>query len=1748
MAVTRSPFVKKQTTDYGYGKDDQGNTTYTDANGVTTIVVPAGSNKKIDNKSSVQQEKNKLGRAVNKAVALRRLLPGNAESAKDFVESLQKLKETGKTPKSVAGGLFNTLGQGINLALGEAPLQLLKGVAKVDEPFMRVGNSAFTEFAEGIVSGARRLSGGDVSKDVVTIDGKTRPIDMSWKDFVRQAKDPNFRYAREVGFTGLPAGVIQFTTDVVTSPSTYVGLPASQASKATKVALAQRVVTDLYPKYPELRTMPNLLDNIVRFGAVELPDYVRKNENIFLGISFAGKPIEGTAAIAKAWRHTLGEISPLVGDAIYKYVPKIQTGTARGAMLPLVRQGIGRGLFKGDDWIKTYLGGLAENSATYRYKGAQGVYNERFMGLGYKLMREIEALPEESQKQIYRVVENRSATTIIDDEVLRLANEFKAWNDNAYQYVADDRVAKIQKKWGAIIKPLGVIEDHIHHTMTDEAREWMRTEGVTSGWFDNFDYSATDLQTGEGISSYRKLRDATFDDAGKLVHAEKFMGEDVIIGSIEAINEISMRKIGIPWFKTDMPTIMKDTLYSYGRMVGRTAYYDRMMDFGPAVIKPLIKHVVPDATLVGYFENITQDLLDIRSLLAGRVKRGVKQRAGSKNAAATELESVASNAVAVLAGKTAQKQAVDDEILELHKRLIETKKILTKAAKHSTTLSAELKGEANDVLLSLTKQIEDLDQALLNGTGERFITMAELHKEYLAYYPDARDFQGKSAEWLAERIVRAAGGSDIVEAREASRVARSNFLREQIDALPPSAVEEKQFLHNELLKNEKELEAFQRIADVKNKASYASEGWIYGFVPDVTGEPQPFQIFTTAPMDNEFGTFAQMDDAIAGHAFPEGNLLDLRDPETFSAFLNPEFWADDLNKAWRQVGITEYVSESDVANMLANKGVLDETFVAVNPEKAELLQGLYEMKTQLDEALELGTATNLTHANLAEFFEWFKSIQQRIAYSFSPDNSDVVGGIASQWWFKNLVDDAAGNGYSGVLMPASNIFGDAYAFTSDEWAVLLPDNWKMPQIGEDVTAPWQTVKGNGFVQKSLENVMENHQLSLLETNANLRKQGVEVQETLSKRVDLENELAEIETQESAFRTLMRLNNKDNVLVDGKDVPRTQVLEKLARLQSRQKTIYDDIDRQVKEVVEAKFGVGELETQRLTFEERLPMLLDQGKVLETWTEGTGAGLMQEIQDMILLLQSKPAKGSTGASNAAYVDKVLKSIETSSLIDEPELAKAYERLTTLLHADEIKLAGIEEEIAEGIKWGDLARSGALNGKLVNDITEKGWEEIKGLGLQMPDEVLAVWGPNIKKLNDKVKFQELMDVMDTVNNYWKKWVTSTVGFFVRNGFAGMFMNFSDGVTINAIREGLKWAGFQNQTKRGIAVGDTFANWTKRAGIVDPNDLARAEWVSQVVAATGHGVTDDFAAPTIGRYKGAVYVDKYLQFYQRKNKLVERALRIPMALDSFNKGQTFDEAVARINRIHFDYSDLSRLDRYAKRVVPFWIWTSRNIPLQLTQIAARPKAYYEYERMKNEFPVNPNLIMPKWIGDKGPLGSVGNWVLTPDLPHIRLAQQLQSITTLKGLAGQAALPIKLPFELAANRPLGIDVGDFKTGEVKGYSAMIAKLLKPLTGTKYAYYDKNNNLVMDERVNYIIESLIPSLGQFNRVTGGMFGGKDTLEERMFSSWFNFFGIPARQIGEKQERSEIIRRQQVTNTLRQDLQKLVNEQEAQEQP
>jgi hypothetical protein len=76
-----------------------------------------------------------------------------------------------------------------------------------------------------------------------------------------------------------------------------------------------------------------------------------------------------------------------------------------------------------------------------------------------------------------------------------------------------------------------------------------------------------------------------------------------------------------------------------------------------------------------------------------------------------------------------------------------------------------------------------------------------------------------------------------------------------------------------------------------------------------------------------------------------------------------------------------------------------------------------------------------------------------------------------------------------------------------------------------------------------------------------------------------------------------------------------------------------------------------------------------------------------------------------------------------------------------------------------------------------------------------------------------------------------------------------------------------------------------------------------------------------------------------------VETYVRGTMAFDSLKRGDSPSMAFDRVMKFHFDYSDLAEWEKKLKRVVPFYVWTRRNIPLMLEQMYADPENLQAYK-----------------------------------------------------------------------------------------------------------------------------------------------------------------------------------------------------------
>jgi hypothetical protein len=153
-------------------------------------------------------------------------------------------------------------------------------------------------------------------------------------------------------------------------------------------------------------------------------------------------------------------------------------------------------------------------------------------------------------------------------------------------------------------------------------------------------------------------------------------------------------------------------------------------------------------------------------------------------------------------------------------------------------------------------------------------------------------------------------------------------------------------------------------------------------------------------------------------------------------------------------------------------------------------------------------------------------------------------------------------------------------------------------------------------------------------------------------------------------------------------------------------------------------------------------------------------------------------------------------------------------------------------------------------------------------------------------------------------------------------------------------------------------------------------------------------------------------------------------MAIDSMLGGGaregsrgTVAEATQRINRIHFNYSQVGEMDEMARRVIPFWTFLSRNVPLQMQQMLMKPRTYLTYASFVRNFEdPSGSEDLPKWMRMANGFRLTSGLALMPDIGANQLEQSVNTLTTPSQLLAQLTPAAKVPLQLTTNKQFFYD------------------------------------------------------------------------------------------------------------------------------
>ena len=185
----------------------------------------------------------------------------------------------------------------------------------------------------------------------------------------------------------------------------------------------------------------------------------------------------------------------------------------------------------------------------------------------------------------------------------------------------------------------------------------------------------------------------------------------------------------------------------------------------------------------------------------------------------------------------------------------------------------------------------------------------------------------------------------------------------------------------------------------------------------------------------------------------------------------------------------------------------------------------------------------------------------------------------------------------------------------------------------------------------------------------------------------------------------------------------------------------------------------------------------------------------------------------------------------------------------------------------------------------------------------------------------------------------------------------------------------------------------------------------------------------------------------------VVEGQARLANFIANLKLGKDPFEAADMVQRFMFDYTDLSKWERDVfKRIIPFYTWMRKNIPLQLEQLMNQPETYRNLSKMLNAVKgLTPpderiskqdmNEFAREWlqlpIKTKNKKGKEEPVFWNPNLPYGDL-EKIDITELPKNVFTSMSPFIKLPIEILANKnvyfnsPISRGIGD--TADAPGY------------------------------------------------------------------------------------------------------------------
>ncbi|NDG32910.1 hypothetical protein EB118_22930, partial [bacterium] len=433
------------------------------------------------------------------------------------------------------------------------------------------------------------------------------------------------------------------------------------------------------------------------------------------------------------------------------------------------------------------------------------------------------------------------------------------------------------------------------------------------------------------------------------------------------------------------------------------------------------------------------------------------------------------------------------------------------------------------------------------------------------------------------------------------------------------------------------------------------------------------------------------------------------------------------------------------------------------------------------------------------------------------------------------------------------------------------------------------------------------------------------------------------------------------------------------------------------------------------------------------------------------------------------------QVAILTSQEHVARIASGLTKSSYVKEVvgKDGKVRQEVVEGVRVPENSRLGYF---VDTDFVTSFDDGMVQLSKQFPTTQvapqIAEFVKNVHRLQEPAIARELNMFLGKYTRFFKAYATLSPGFHVRNSISNGFMLFAAGGNPRYLMEGLQMSRSLNEASRA---GKSVEQWLESLPLAK---RAKAEIAVRASFASGGGNAADNLRQLY--MSGRLINNPITRGSKGLGQWIEGHSRFMLAYDGAMQGMDFNTSSARVQRFLIDYEDLSTLDKSLRQIIPFWMWTSRNLPMQIQNIWLNPRAYQIYGNAKRNFRDDKEgEVVPTWMQEMGawklPFGR--NIYAAPDIGFNRLQSDINMLQDPARFLSNVNPLIRLPIELTGERQLFSNKRFSQTPvEVTGGAGAALQPLMELLG--YGETGAGGKKFVNDKAYYALRNLIPLLSR----------------------------------------------------------------------